>query len=53
MLLSELKRLYHIIKVFLSYGLDELIPKHRITFASKIGVPSTILDQKISMPINH
>lgn len=37
MLLSELKRLYHIIKVFLSYGLDELIPKHRITLPARLG----------------
>lgn len=37
MLLSELKRLYHIIQVFLSYGLDELIPKHRITLPARLG----------------
>ncbi len=33
MSLSELKRLYRIIKVQLEYGLDELIPKHQLTKA--------------------
>ena len=28
---SELRRLYLIVRVFLAYGLDELIPKMRIT----------------------
>ncbi len=28
---SELKRLYHIIKVQLEYGLDELLPEHALT----------------------
>lgn len=30
---SELKRLYHIIKVQLEYGLDELLPTHELTKA--------------------
>ncbi|SEG51595.1 ubiquinone biosynthesis regulatory protein kinase UbiB [Vibrio hangzhouensis] len=30
---SELKRLYHIVKVQLEYGLDELIPTHQLTKA--------------------
>lgn len=37
MLLSELKRFYHIIQVFLSYGLDELIPQHKITLPARLG----------------
>lgn len=30
---TELKRLYHIIKVQLEYGLDELMPEHQLTKA--------------------
>ena len=30
---AELKRLYHIIKVQLEYGLDELMPEHQLTKA--------------------
>ena len=33
MTLAELKRLYHIIKVQLEYGLDELMPEHQLTKA--------------------
>ncbi|WP_145560495.1 ubiquinone biosynthesis regulatory protein kinase UbiB [Yersinia mollaretii] len=33
----ELRRLYLIIRVFLSYGLDELIPKIRLTLPLRIG----------------
>ena len=34
---GELRRLYLIIRTFLSYGLDELIPKMRITLPLRIG----------------
>lgn len=34
---SELRRLYLIIRVFLIYGLDELIPKIRLTLPLRIG----------------
>ncbi|MEQ4676263.1 ubiquinone biosynthesis regulatory protein kinase UbiB [Providencia vermicola] len=34
---GELKRLYFIIRVFLSYGLDELIPKIKLTLPLRIG----------------
>ena len=34
---GELRRLYFIIRTFLSYGLDELIPKMRITLPLRIG----------------
>lgn len=30
---SEIKRLYHIVKVQLEYGLDELMPTHQLTKA--------------------
>jgi ubiquinone biosynthesis protein len=33
---GEIRRLYFIIKVFLSYGLDELIPRLRITFPIRL-----------------
>lgn len=33
----ELRRLYLIIRVFLSYGLDELIPKIRLTLPLRLG----------------
>ncbi len=33
---GELRRLYFIIHTFLSYGLDELIPKMRITLPLRI-----------------
>lgn len=33
----ELRRLYLIIRVFLSYGLDELIPKMRLTLPLRLG----------------
>ncbi|WP_075183444.1 ubiquinone biosynthesis regulatory protein kinase UbiB [Pantoea sp. 1.19] len=36
MTLGELRRLYFIIHVFLSYGLDELIPKMRITLPLRL-----------------
>ena len=31
MTLGEIRRLYFIIKIFLTYGLDELIPRMRFT----------------------
>ncbi len=34
---SEMRRLYLIIRVFLSYGLDELIPKIRLTLPLRLG----------------
>lgn len=34
---GELKRLYFIVRVFLSYGLDELIPKIKLTLPLRIG----------------
>ena len=34
---GELRRLYFIIRTFLSYGLDELIPKMRITLPLRMG----------------
>ncbi|AOM42468.1 ubiquinone biosynthesis regulatory protein kinase UbiB [Xenorhabdus hominickii] len=34
---SEIKRLYFIIRVFLSYGLDELIPNIRLTWPLRFG----------------
>ena len=34
---SELRRLYLIVRVFLSYGLDELIPKMRLTLPLRFG----------------
>lgn len=34
---GEIKRLYFIIRVFLSYGLDELIPKIKLTLPLRIG----------------
>lgn len=34
---GEIKRLYFIIRVFLSYGLDELIPKTKLTLPLRIG----------------
>ncbi|KGA39500.1 ubiquinone biosynthesis regulatory protein kinase UbiB [Pectobacterium odoriferum] len=34
---SELRRLYSIVRVLLSYGLDELIPKMRLTFPLRVG----------------
>ncbi|KML71708.1 ubiquinone biosynthesis regulatory protein kinase UbiB [Pectobacterium peruviense] len=34
---SELRRLYSIVRVLLSYGLDELIPKIRLTFPLRVG----------------
>ncbi|EJS93618.1 ubiquinone biosynthesis regulatory protein kinase UbiB [Pectobacterium wasabiae] len=34
---SELRRLYSIVRVLLSYGLDELIPKMRLTFPLRAG----------------
>ena len=36
MTLGELRRLYYIIKVFLTYGLDELIPRMRITLPIRL-----------------
>ena len=33
---GEIRRLYFIIKVFLSYGLDELIPRLRITLPIRL-----------------
>ena len=33
----ELRRLYFIVRVFLSYGLDELIPKMRLTLPLRFG----------------
>ena len=33
MTLTELRRLYHIVKVQLEYGLDELLPEHQLTKA--------------------
>jgi len=37
MTFGELRRLYLIIRVFLSYGLDELIPKMRLTLPLRLG----------------
>ncbi|CAI0898132.1 Probable ubiquinone biosynthesis protein UbiB [Serratia entomophila] len=34
---GELRRLYFIVRVFLSYGLDELIPKMRLTLPLRFG----------------
>ncbi|RUS00554.1 ubiquinone biosynthesis regulatory protein kinase UbiB [Pectobacterium polaris] len=34
---SELRRLYSILRVLLSYGLDELIPKMRLTLPLRVG----------------
>ncbi|MBE5212832.1 ubiquinone biosynthesis regulatory protein kinase UbiB [Pectobacterium quasiaquaticum] len=34
---GELRRLYSIVRVLLSYGLDELIPKMRLTFPLRAG----------------
>ncbi len=34
---GEIKRLYFIIRVFLTYGLDELIPKMKITLPLRLG----------------
>ncbi|WP_411705334.1 ubiquinone biosynthesis regulatory protein kinase UbiB [Edaphovirga cremea] len=34
---GELRRLYLIVRVFLSYGLDELIPKMRLTLPLRLG----------------
>lgn len=34
---GELRRLYLIIRVFLSYGLDELIPRIRLTWPLRFG----------------
>ncbi|MEI7179782.1 ubiquinone biosynthesis regulatory protein kinase UbiB [Pectobacterium carotovorum] len=34
---SELRRLYNIVRVLLSYGLDELIPKMRLTLPLRAG----------------
>lgn len=34
---GELRRLYLIVRVFLSYGLDELIPKMRLTLPLRFG----------------
>lgn len=34
---SELCRFYLIVRVFLAYGLDELIPKMRITLPLRMG----------------
>lgn len=34
---GEICRLYLIVRVFLSYGLDELIPKMRLTLPLRIG----------------
>ncbi|MBD2811491.1 ubiquinone biosynthesis regulatory protein kinase UbiB [Xenorhabdus sp. Vera] len=34
---SEIKRLYFIIRIFLSYGLDELIPNIRLTWPLRFG----------------
>lgn len=36
MTFGELRRLYLIIRVFLSYGLDELIPKTRLTLPIRL-----------------
>ncbi len=33
---GEIRRLYFIIKVFLTYGLDELIPQMRITLPLRL-----------------
>jgi len=37
MTFGELRRLYLIIRVFLSYGLDELLPKMRLTLPLRLG----------------
>ena len=33
---SEIKRLYFIIRTLLNYGLDELIPKNRLSWAIRL-----------------
>ncbi len=43
---GEVRRLYFIIRTFLSYGLDELIPKMRITPAATAMAILIILDAK-------
>ena len=53
MTLGELRRLYYIIKVFLSYGLDELIPRTRMTLPIRLWrrcmfwLPNTHKDQPL------
>lgn len=42
---GEVRRLYFIIRTFLSYGLDELIPKMRITLPLRLAI-LIILDAK-------
>jgi len=42
---GEVRRLYFIIRTFLSYGLDELIPKMRITLPTAMAI-LIILDAK-------
>jgi ubiquinone biosynthesis protein len=36
MTLGEIRRLYFIIKIFLTYGLDELIPRMRFTLLLRL-----------------
>ena len=43
---TELKRLYHIIKVQLEYGLDELMPEHQLTKAPLLARKSLFWPQK-------
>ncbi len=38
MLLAEFRRLYLIVRVFLTYGLDELIPKIRLALPLRLGL---------------
>lgn len=41
---GEIRRLYLIMKVFLTYGLDELIPQTRLTFLFLPVAPLCFLD---------
>lgn len=53
MTLGEIRRLYYIIKVFLSYGLDELIPRTRLTMPIRLWrrcifwIPNSHKDQPL------
>lgn len=49
---TELKRLYHIIKVQLEYGLDELMPEHQLTKAPLLARKS-LFGSKIAIKIKN
>ena len=56
---GELRRLYRIIRVFLSYGLDELIPKMRLTLPLRLWrkclfwLPNRHKDQPLGARLRH